>query len=149
MSTGCKAKDTKATHEQAIRDTDEKWSQAAIAKDIDATVAFYTDDARLLPPDAPLITGKAGIRAMWADLIHSSDHVSWKAATVEVSSSSDLSYVVGTYELDSKDAQGKPAVEIGKMVEVFRKQADGSWKACADMFSPDAPPAPAPKPTKK
>jgi len=64
--------------------------------------------------------------------------------TVEVSSSVDLGYVVGTYELESKDAQGKPGLEVGKMLEVFRKQPDGSWKACVDMFSPDTAPTPAP-----
>jgi len=144
FSTGCKAKDTKAADEQAIRDADTKWSQAAIAKDVDAVAAFYTDDAKVLPPDAPLITGHTGIRAMWADLIRNSDRISWTAVTVEVASSGDLGYVVGTYELDTKDAEGKPAVEIGKMVEVFRKQPDGSWKACVDMFSADAPAAPAP-----
>ena len=146
LSTGCKAKNTKAEEEQAIRDLDAKWSQASVAKDVEATVAVYSNDAEVLPPDAPLITGKAGIRAMWSDLIRTSDRVSWTAVTVEVASSGDVGYVVGTYELDSKDAQGKPTVEIGKMVEVFRKQPDGSWKACVDMFSPDAPPAPAPAP---
>jgi len=76
LSTGCKAKDTKAADEQAIRNLDTKWSQEAVAKDVDATVAVYSDDAEVLPPDAPLITGKAGIRAMWEDLIRTSDRVS-------------------------------------------------------------------------
>jgi ketosteroid isomerase-like protein len=44
--------------------------------------------------------------------------------------------------LDPK--QIRSAVEIGKMVEVFRKQPDGSWKAFVDIFSPDTAPAPTP-----
>lgn len=140
VSTGCTPKDTKAADEQAIRDTDAKWSQSSVAKDLDAVVAVYSDDAKLLPPDAPLINTKAGIKAMWADLMKTTDKVAWKAVTVDASG--DLGYLVGTYEIDSKDAQGKPVVEIGKMTEVFRRQADGSWKAVADMFSPDAPPPP-------
>ena len=141
FSVGCKTSDTKAADEQAIRAADAKWSQASVAKDLDAVMAGYTDDAKLLPPNAPMIADKAAIRALWADLIKTTGRVSWKAVTVEASG--DLGYVVGTYEIDSTDPQGKPAVEVGKMTEVFRRQADGSWKACADMFSSDAPPAPA------
>ena len=146
LSTGCTPKDTKAADEQAIRDADAKWSQASVAKDVDGVVNVYEDNAQLLPPDAPMITGKAPIRAIWSDLIKTADRISWKAVTVEASG--DLGYIVGTYEID-----GKGAKDIGKMTEIFRRQPDGSWKAIVDMFSPDAPapaaPVPAPTPPKK
>jgi len=147
LATGCTPKDTKAADEQAIRDTDAKWSQSSVAKDLDGVAAVYSDDAKLLPSDMAMINGKPAIKAMWADMLKTSDKIAWKAVTVEASG--DLGYVVGTYELDSKDAQGKPIVEIGKMSEIFKRQPDGSWKAIVDMFSPDAPPpAPAQAPAK-
>ena len=149
LSTGCTPKDTKAADEQAIRDTDAKWSQSSVAKDLDGVVNVYADSAQLLPPDAPMMTGKAPVRAMWADMLKTTDKLAWKAVTVEASG--DLGYVVGTYEIDVKDAQGKSVAEVGKMSEIFRRQPDGSWKAIVDMFSPDAPPpaAPAPAPAAK
>jgi ketosteroid isomerase-like protein len=38
-----------------------------------------------------------------------------------------------------KDAKGKSVPDRGKLIEVFRKQADGSWKTVADMFNSDLP----------
>jgi ketosteroid isomerase-like protein len=40
----------------------------------------------------------------------------------------------------------KPVTDKGKYAEVYKKQADGSWKAVADMDSSDTPlPAPGKK----
>jgi hypothetical protein len=55
--------DNRAADETAIRDLDAQWSETASAKDLDGTVAFYSDDATLLPPNAPIATTKAAIRA--------------------------------------------------------------------------------------
>ncbi len=144
LTAGCSQTtvDNRAADVTTIRELDQKWSKTAQAHDLDGTVAFYSDDAHVLPPDAPLVTGKAAIRAAWAPMLSPADLISWQATKVEVSLSGDLGYVTGTYEFKSKDAQGKPTVEVGKMVEVFKKQADGTWKVCADIWSPDAPPAP-------
>ena len=48
----CSAGD--ADSEQTLRDLDAQWSAAAGAKDVEKTVSFYSDDAVLLPPNAPL-----------------------------------------------------------------------------------------------
>jgi len=47
--------------------------------------------------------------------------------------------VTGTYELSETDANGKPMVDKGKYLEIWKKQADGSWKCVADMFNTDLP----------
>ena len=39
----------------------------------------------------------------------------------------------------------KVLTEKGKYVTVFQKQADGGWKAVADIFNEDAPPTPVKK----
>jgi len=36
--------------EKAVRDADAEWSKVAGAKDLDKTVAYYADDAMILPP---------------------------------------------------------------------------------------------------
>ena len=132
-----------AKDEQAVKDTDAQWAKTAGAHDVDGTVAYYTDDAVLLPPNGPRVTGKQAIRAAWTALIAPGVVLTWSAEKVEVSQSGDLAYIVGSYEDSSKDAKGKPATDKGKTLEVFKKQADGSWKVVADMYSSDmaAPPA--------
>jgi len=132
-----------AKDEQAVRDTDAQWAKTAGTHDVDGTVAYYTDDAVLLPPNGPKVTGKQAIRAMWTTMIGPDVALTWSPAKVDVSQSGDLAYIVGTYQDSFKDWKGKPVTDHGKTLEVFKKQADGSWKVVADMYSSDlvAPPA--------
>jgi ketosteroid isomerase-like protein len=132
-------KDTRVADEAAIRNTDTQWAKAAAAKDVDATVAYYSDDASLLPPNAPMASDKASIRAAWAGLVGPDTSLSWQATKVEAARSGDLGYVMGTYEMESKDASGKAESDRGKFVEVWKKQADGNWKAAVDIFNSDLP----------
>src|ERR1019366_8795347 len=131
--------DTRAADEAAIRDADAQWAKTAGAKDLDGTVAYYTDDATVLPPNAPMTTGKQAIRAVWAELLGPGTSITWQANKVEVARSGDLSYILGIYQLTVKDAQGNPVNDIGKFVEVWKKQADGKWKVVADIFNSDLP----------
>lgn len=132
---------TDAKLEQALRDTDDQWSKAAGAHDLEKTVSFYAADAIVLPPNAPAVTAKDGIHGIWQQVLRDMTTMSWKATRVEVAKSGDMAYVTGTYEMTIKDDTGKPINDRGKYLEVWQKQSDGSWKCGADMFSSDLPPS--------
>jgi ketosteroid isomerase-like protein len=134
----CLAGDT--TAEQGLRDADAAWSKAAESKDLDKTVSYYSTNANVLPPNAPIATTKEAIRRTWQDLLVSPGAViSWKATKVEAAKSGDLGFVSGTYELTMNDASGKPINDKGKYVEVWEKQADGKWKCGTDIWNSDLP----------
>lgn len=142
LATACLAQQppsTSGSAEAAIRAADEKWSKAASAGDLEGTLSYYSDDASVLSPNAPIASGKQAIRAVWSSLLTSGTSVSWEADKVEVARSGELGYVVGTYEVNAEDPQGKPVTDRGKMVEVWKKQADGKWKAVVDIFNSDLP----------
>src|ERR1700722_8017413 len=142
FAAGCgenKPPDTRAADEKAIRDLDAQGSKAAAARDVDGTVSYYSDDASLLAPNAPIASDKQSIRSSWASLLGPDTSLSWQANKVEVARSSDLAYLVGTYQLNTKDAQGKPVSNNGKFVKFWKKQADNKWKVVADIFNSDLP----------
>ena len=65
---------------------------------------------------------------------------------VDVAKSGDLGYSQGTNTWTMTDPKTKKVLTgKGKYVTVFKKQADGNWKAVADIAIEDAPPAPAKK----
>ena len=133
------AADTKNI-EQALRDLDAQWSAAAGGKDLEKTISFYSEDAIVLPTNAPAATTKEAIRNTWKDLLASPGlAISWKTTKVEIARSGDLAYTTGTYELTMNDASGKPVSDHGKYVEVWKKQADGKWKVVADIWNSDLP----------
>jgi uncharacterized protein (TIGR02246 family) len=142
LTCGCTqqpAADTRAADEAAVKDTDAQWSKTALANDLDGTVSYYSDDASLLPPNAPIATGKAAIRAVWTSMLTPDTTVSWQVTKADVARSGDLAYVVGTYQIAAKNPQGKAQEDHGKLVEVWKKQADGKWKTVADIFNSDVP----------
>jgi uncharacterized protein (TIGR02246 family) len=131
------AADTKAI-EQALRDLDAQWSAAAGAKDLEKTIAFYSEDALVLPTNAPAATTKEAIRNTWKDLLASPGlAISWKATKVEVASSGDIAYTTGTYELTMNAPSGKLVPDHGKYVEVWKKRVDGNWKVAVDIWNSD------------
>jgi ketosteroid isomerase-like protein len=134
---------TGAADEAAVRQTDENWSKAAQSKKVDDWVAFYSDDAVLLPPNDKKASGKENYRKVIADLLALPGlALSWEPAKVEVAQSGDLAYTQGSYQLTTTDAEGKPATDRGKTLEIWKKQADGAWKCVADMWSSDLPATP-------
>lgn len=142
LSAACQttATDTRAADEATLRNLDAEWSKAAGAKDLEKTASYYTEDALVLPPNMPVIQGKQQARAMWQGMFSVPGFGGgWKATKVEVARSGDLGYVTGTYELSETDASGRPMVDKGKYLEIWKKQPDGSWKCVADMFNTDLP----------
>ncbi len=141
------AADTKL--EQALRDLDAQWSKDAGAKDVDKAVSYYAESAVVMPPNASAAMTKASIRNAWKEMLTTPGAaISWKATKVEVAKSGDLAYVSGTYEETMTDASGKSAKDHGKYVEIFKKQADGTWKVIVDIWNSDLP-ASAPAPSEK
>jgi len=132
--------------EQLLRDLDTKWAKAAATKDVEQTIAFYSDDAVVFPPNATSAATKEAIRNGWTEMFASSGFViRWQPTRVQVAKSGGMAWVSGTYELTMNDANGKPSNDRGKYLEVWEKQTDGNWKCAADMWNSDlAASAPAP-----
>jgi hypothetical protein len=57
--------DSRAADAAAIQALDGQWSATAAKNDLAGTLAFYADDAVLLPPNAPIATDAKSIRESW------------------------------------------------------------------------------------
>jgi uncharacterized protein (TIGR02246 family) len=137
--------DTRAADEAAIRAAVIEWSKAAQSKDLNKAVSFYADDAMRFADKGPLAEGKDNIRTGWEQMLAlPGPGLTFATTGVEVARASDMAYEYGTYDFGTKDKKGKIIDEKGKYVVVWKKQADGSWKAAVDIDNRDAAPAPEP-----
>jgi len=135
--------DTRAADEKAIRDMETAWVKEFAAKDMDKIVAHYADNGTVLLSNAPTMAGKDAIRAGMQQAI-ADPKFSLDLKTVKVDISGDLAYSQGTYSVMFPDAKTKNLMsEAGRYVEVYKKQADGTWKVVEDINSPEAPAVPA------
>jgi uncharacterized protein (TIGR02246 family) len=125
---------------KSIRKLEDKAREAAKAKDLDRYVSFYADNAVLLWPGAPMVTGRAAIREFMRVFFSMRDFsLSFETAQVEVSRAGDFAYTCGTNKVTLMDPNGKKMKDSGKYLTVYRKQSDGTWKVVADMGNSDLP----------
>jgi len=117
------------------------------ARDFAAWAADFTDDAEWLAPNAPVVRKRDSIQANAASGPVMSDLV---LNQVDVDGQGTLAYVRGDYTLNVTPPGAAPIADKGKYIEIYRKQADGSWKASKVIFNSDIPlPPPPPAPKKK
>lgn len=133
--------DTHGAALDAIRTADAALSKAVSDRDLERTVAFYANDASILPLAEPIVTGAEAIRREWQHIFTIPGYQGiTKTTTVEVSRSGDLGYTQGTYTAEFNLADGTSATERGKWVSVWKKQADGTWKVAVEIYNTDEPP---------
>jgi uncharacterized protein (TIGR02246 family) len=144
------APDTHDADAKAISDTEAQANQAWAAKDLEKAMAFYADDAVLMTPGMEAVHGKDGMRAGLKDMLADPTVLlTFQSSKADVAKSGDLAYTQGSYKRTVTDpATHKPINDYGNYVTTFPKQADGSWKAVADIASSRVPP-PMPQARKK
>jgi len=124
---------------QAIRALDEEFVRNANSGNVEALVsAFYAEDAQLLPPNAPVMSGHTAIRECWKGMVSAGLNIS-VLDTKRIEESGNLAYGSGAYELTLSPPGAARISDKGKYVVVYRRQADGSWKAVADIFNSSQP----------
>ncbi len=133
--------DTRAIDEKAITDGEAAWVADWKSKDLEKIVSHYADDAIFMTAGMPAMKGKDATRAGMKAFLDDKDFaLSFTPTRVEASKGGDLAYSHGTYTATLTNAKTKkPFTEIGKYVAVYRRQADGSWKAILDIDNADAP----------
>jgi uncharacterized protein (TIGR02246 family) len=133
------APDTAAV-EKALRDTETAWNTENKAKDLAKIQAHYAPDAVLMTPGAAAVSGKPAVdKAMQELVADPAFDLSFTADKVGVSEAGDMGYTRGSFKLTVTDpATKKPVTQTGSYLTVYKKQADGSWRAVEDIASPGA-----------
>lgn len=138
--------DTREADAKAIKETEETWAKAAAAKDAAKFASFYTADASVFISGAPAMQGMDTIaKGLKGAMDDANFSLSFKNVKTEVAKSGDWAYTTGTYESSATDPASKKKVsEKGNYVTCWKKQADGTWKAAADINTAEPAAAPAP-----
>jgi uncharacterized protein (TIGR02246 family) len=109
-----------------ITSRSDAWEAALNAADTDAIVDFYTSDARLLPPNGEMTSGKDAVRAVFGGMIEAG--IGGDLTSIDAVVVGDIGYNVGTYTLTSGDA----LVDRGKFIETWSRGNDGQWRIAND-----------------
>ena len=113
-----------------LMELDLKFGMAAATRGLEGWMSFFAEDASIFPEGRPIITGIEKIRAYYEETGFDPRSLSWKPVKAEISSSGDMGYTIGYWEIRT---EGAAASASGKYVTVWKKQLDGSWKVVADI----------------
>jgi ketosteroid isomerase-like protein len=121
-----------AADRQQIQELTQAEVTALLAQDWKAFSKQYAEEAIVYPPNAPAIVGKAAITA-WIQTF--APMAAMTSMIVQLDGSGAFAYVVGTYTMTFADQKK----DVGKYVEIRRRQSDGRWLLIVDIFNSDLP----------
>ena len=111
-----------------------QWDAAFNAKQADQVAAMYDDAAAVIPAGAGQVSGKAAVLAFWTNTIAQGiiDH---KLEMVEAGESGDMAFQRGLWSAAVVNDQGERQVFSGNVHLLYRRQADGAWKALTHIWN--------------
>jgi len=131
--------DTDEIH-AAIAANDEKFMADVNRGDPAAGAAAYTNDAIVMPPNQSSIEGKQAIKNYLAELSSQLRSSDFQLSISEFDVQGDTAIVRGTYSSNiTVPGMDTPIEDRGKTLNVWKKQADGSWKLHRDIWNSDMP----------
>lgn len=95
-----------------------------------AFLTYVADDGVLLRPNSYPLEGKKAIAEFYKKSSDSSYILTWKPLYADVSSSGELGYTYGTWELKLKSGNEPPS--YGTYATVWKKNKKGEWKFVLD-----------------
>lgn len=137
LISGCATSDGTRDARELLLRTDREWSRmAADSRDVEQIVAFWTDDAEVVPPGAPLVRGKAAIREfVTQSLAIPGFRISWRPDHASVSTDGTLGYTTGVNSVTVPGSDGRLTTIEGRYTTVWRRGVDGSWKCVIDIWN--------------
>jgi uncharacterized protein (TIGR02246 family) len=124
-----------AAIQAAIKADEKKWNDEFKAKDQEALAGHYADEAYFVAPGVKAANGSTQIRKAYADALNDQNfEITFASDKVDVAGSGDLAYARGHFNEKYTDPKtGEVMSDSGSYVTIYKKQADGSWKAVEDF----------------
>ena len=126
--------------QRAIDSTIAGFAEAMKRGDTASLLNAYTNDAIVMPANAPIIRSRDD-HAKWnAGMASMFTVTDFKTTTGDLIVSGDYAIEQGTYRMSLQPKpRGKAINDTGKYLAVWKRQADGSWKMIRDIFNSDLP----------
>ncbi len=124
----------------AIAAIDKKFMEDTNRGNAEAGAAAYTDNAILMPPNHSPLEGKQAIEKYLTEIASQFQASNFQLSILEVDVQGDTTIVRGTYSANiTIPGVDAPMEDRGKTLQVWKKQADGSWKIHRDIWNSNMP----------
>ncbi|KPK60770.1 MAG: hypothetical protein AMS21_09355 [Gemmatimonas sp. SG8_38_2] len=120
----------------AITRTSDAWVEGYSTDDDAAMLAASTEDLVLMPPDMPALQGLQAA----GEYLASFTGIELRVTRLEIDGRGDLAFERATYVASAAvEGMADPITYPGKYVNIWRRQADGSWLIAVCIWNGDEP----------
>lgn len=120
----------------ALRRAATAYHDAAIAKDATGVVALYDEGAVMVPPNADLVEGSAGVQGYRFGFITTPGvELAFEIVRAEVSASGDMGWTLAVGDITVHRPDGTTGSDLVRDFHTWKKQPDGSWKVVVDIWN--------------
>jgi ketosteroid isomerase-like protein len=118
-----------------MQNTNELFNREVFGKrNFTALDDIYTRGARILPPGAPMISGRDAIRKFWSEMVQSANATSAVLTSVDIMQSGDGAVEIGKAVL-TVEPPGQSSAQMEVKYVVYWQQEDGRWKWHVDIWN--------------
>ncbi len=126
---------------EAIKNLRRQYMVAQGAGDAEGCLSFWCEDGVLMNPNEPAVVGKDALRS-WYQKAFATFSIDFTLTYDHIKIAGDWSFARGKYGgTIVPKAGGEPIQDNGKILEIHRRQPDGTWKWAYCMGSSDNPAA--------
>jgi ketosteroid isomerase-like protein len=121
---------------QAVDEGNREFGAATARKDYAGMAALYTDNAKVMPPNEPIVSGKEAIEKYWRSAATELGLTEVTLKTVDLEIAGDTAYEVG--EADMKLSVLSfigGSVAKTKYLVVWRRGDDGQWRRDRNIWN--------------
>jgi uncharacterized protein (TIGR02246 family) len=131
---------TEAKSDQELIDAVRSAHAAALnARDAQAWVDLFAQDAVQMPPNAPANVGRKNIFA-WSDGLLRAFKVKFALSVSELHVTGDRAFESGSYTITLTAAsEGRAMEDVGKYVTVYERLPQGGWAIARDIWNSNQP----------
>ncbi len=133
--------DTTAEDLQAINAKRKQYANDFNQGDAAVVAAHYTEEAKYLPPNSPMIVGREGIQA-WIQAGFDAGVGNFQLTMTDLQVYGDMAHDIAKYTLTIQPEEGAAISDNGKYLVILKRE-NGSWKLDVAIFNTSVPlPAP-------
>jgi ketosteroid isomerase-like protein len=118
-----------------IQASSKEWVETYNQNDWKKLAALFTLNATMMPPNSIAIKGRQDIAA-WQEQNENGFRIAFDIQEIE--GRNDIAYVEGRSCLFIPDGKGGFGIDVGKFLEIRKKQETGEWQIHTDIFNSDA-----------
>ena len=107
---------------------------------VESLLATMTDDAVIMPPNEPKISGKEAIGTWTKSFLAPFKNHHLICSLEEVQVADNWAFILGQYRLAlTPKAGGELIYKMGKFIDILEQQPNGDWKIAREIFNSDKP----------